>query len=198
MLPNRELVVYCLYLAGGATKRVHTEDLALKCWELYPDSFSWTKFTQFPDKDIVRVALTDARKDKHGAHVAGRVEGNANTEAEPEGWTLTERGLGWIKDNLELFGGDRAKHERKTHRQILLRRVKELTSHELFRRFEQERGAFSPGIGELAAFLRCRVDASPAVWERRMTEIKRLGTDADDDRIARFTSLCWDAYDRER
>jgi len=27
---NRELVVYGLYVAGGATERVHTEDLALK------------------------------------------------------------------------------------------------------------------------------------------------------------------------
>jgi hypothetical protein len=43
---NRELVVYCLYVAGGATERVHTEDLALKCWELFPDSFSWTKYPQ--------------------------------------------------------------------------------------------------------------------------------------------------------
>ena len=95
MLPNRALVVYCLYLAGGATQGVHTEDLALKGWELYPDCFSWTKFTQCPDKDIVRVALTDARKDG--------VEGSANTEAEPEGWTLAERELGWIKDSLDRF-----------------------------------------------------------------------------------------------
>jgi len=81
---NRELVVYGLYVAGGATERVHTEDLALKCWELFPDSFSWTKFAQYPDKDIVRVALTDARKEKYGALVNGRVEGHAAGTGVPQ------------------------------------------------------------------------------------------------------------------
>jgi len=78
MKANRELVVYCLYVVGGATERVHTEDLALKCWELFPDSFSWTKYPNYPDKDIVRVALTDARKEKYGALVSGRIEGKAS------------------------------------------------------------------------------------------------------------------------
>src|SRR5580765_1329574 len=102
---NRELVVYALYVAGGATSRVHTEDLALKCWELFPDSFSWTKYPTYPDKDIVRVALTDARKDKYGGLISGRVEGHTGDSkgGDAEGWLLTEKGLAWIKQNLTLF-----------------------------------------------------------------------------------------------
>ena len=38
--PNRQLVVYALYLLGGDTERVHTEDIALRCFELFPASFS--------------------------------------------------------------------------------------------------------------------------------------------------------------
>ena len=166
---NRELVVYGLYLAGGATDRIHTEDVALKCWELFPDSFSWTKYPQYPDKDIVRVTLTDARKDQYGALVSGRVEGHASGagRAEPEGWILTENGLAWIKDNMHLFGNDTANYERKAHRQLILRRVKELKTRPRIltiaarerdppprpRRFVESRfvTAFSPSIGELAA-----------------------------------------------
>jgi hypothetical protein len=197
---NRALVVYCLYVAGGVTERVHTEDLALKCWELFPDSFSWTKYPKYPDKDIVRVALTDARKDKYGALVSGRVEGKASGvgHGEPEGWLLTDKGLGWIKDNLSLFGDDPAKHERKAHRQVLLRRVKKLTTSDLYRRFEESSTSFSPSIGELAAFLLCRVDANEAVWERRLAEIRRLGIDAGEDAIGRFAAACSDLYHRER
>lgn len=200
MRANRELVVYCLYVAGGATERVHTEDLALKCWELFPDSFSWTKYPQYPDKDIVRVALTDARKEKYGAHVSGRVEGKTPGvgHGDPEGWLLTDKGLEWVKGNLNLFGDDTAKHERKAHRQLLLRRVKELTTSELFRRFAESSTSFSPSIGELAAFLRCRVDANEAVWERRLADIRRLGIDAGEDAIGRFADACSDAYHRER
>jgi len=197
---NRELVVYCLYVAGGATERVHTEDLALKCWELFPDSFSWTKYPRYPDKDIVRVALTDARKDKYGALVSGRVEGHASGvgHGEPEGWLLTDKGLAWIKENLSVFGDDGAQHERKAHRQLLLRRVKELKTSDIYRRFTESGSSFSPSIGELAAFLKCRVDANEAVWERRIADIRRLGIDAAEDAIGQFAAACSNAYHRER
>ncbi len=197
---NRKLVVYCLYVTGGATESVHTEDLALKCWELFPDSFSWRKYPQYPDKDIVRVALIDARKDKYGALVSGRVEGHASGvgPGQPEGWLLTDKGLTWIKENLSLFGDDPAKHERKAHRQLLLRRVKELKTGDLYRRFAESSSSFAPSIGELAAFLKCRVDANEAVWERRLADIRRLGIDAAEDAIRAFASACSDAYRHER
>lgn len=197
---NRELVVYGLYMAGGAAERVHTEDVALKCWQLFPDSFSWTKFPQYPDKDIVRVALTDARKDKYGALVSGRVEGHApgSAQVEQDGWTLTETGIAWANANAHLFAGAGAQHERKSHRQLVLRRVKELKSNNLFRQFEESGASFAPAIGELAAFLRCRVDANQSVWERRLSEIRRLGVDAADDVIGQFVVACSDAYHRQR
>ena len=193
---NRELVVYALYVSGGGMERVHTEDLALKCWELFPDSFSWTKYPQHPDKDIVRVALTDARKEKYGALVAGRVEGHVavGRHAEPEGWLLTENGLAWVREHLSLFGDQPGNHERKSHRQLLLRRIKDLKTAELYRRFTESHASFLPGIGELAAFLKCRVDANEPVWERRLADIRRLGIDAQDDAVGQFAAACSDAY----
>ena len=199
MRPNRELAVYGLYIAGGSAERIHTEDVALKCWELFPDAFSWTKYPQYPDKDIVRVALTDARKQQYGSLVTGRVEGKASGGGhnEPEGWLLTENGLAWIKENADQFGDSSKKRELKTHRQVLLRRVKELTSSELYKQFEAAGPSFSPNIGELAAFLRCRVDANSAVWERRLADIRRLGIEAGDGNIGRFAAACSDVYQRD-
>jgi len=55
-----------------------------------------------------------------------------------------------------------------------------------------------PSIGELAAFLRCRVDANAAVWERRLADIRRLAIDAGEDAIGRFAAACSDVYHRER
>src|SRR3989442_9620011 len=98
-VPNRELVVYVLSLLGAESRRVHTEEIAVKCHELFPASFSWTKYTQLPDKDIVRVALTDARKAQHGALVDGRSGErrgpSATTEAEPlaGGWEIIKTGV---------------------------------------------------------------------------------------------------------
>jgi hypothetical protein len=84
--PNRDLVVYALGILGGEFQRVHTEDIALKCHELFPDVFSWTRYPEIPDKDIARVALTDARKVKYGRLVEGRAGMWAQTTSWP-GWS---------------------------------------------------------------------------------------------------------------
>jgi hypothetical protein len=196
--PNRELVVYGLYAAGGASQRVHTEEVALKCWTLFPTAFSWTKYPQYPDKDIVRVALTDARKEKYGALVIGRVEGLAHNSDEPEGWLLTEGGLQWIADNRAAFEAEGADPQRKAHRQLLLRRVREITASDLFRAFQRDREAFAPGIGELASFLKCRVDANQNIWERRLGDIRRLSIDTAESEIGTFAEACSRAYEAQR
>lgn len=196
--PNRELVVYGLYAAGGANQRVHTEDVALKCWALFPTAFSWTKYSQFPDKDIVRVALTDARKDKYGAMVTGRVEGLAHNADEPDGWLLTEAGLQWIAQNRPAFEAEGADPQRKAHRQLLLKRVKEISGSNLFHAFQRDGDAFAPGIGELASFLKCRVDANPSIWERRLADIRRLSIDTAESELSRFADACSRAYEAQR
>ena len=48
---SREMVVYVLGLLGGESRKIHTEDIAIKCHSLFPDSFSWTKYPEIPDKD---------------------------------------------------------------------------------------------------------------------------------------------------
>jgi hypothetical protein len=60
-LKNWEIAVYALFLEGGTSKPIHTEDIALACFRLAPDAFSWIRHVEYPDKDIARVALTDAR-----------------------------------------------------------------------------------------------------------------------------------------
>ncbi|GAH04277.1 unnamed protein product, partial [marine sediment metagenome] len=133
---NREMVVYALYSLGGATKRFHTEDIALKCYELWPSAFSWTKYPQYPDKDIVRVALTDARKEKYGYLLDGRsgqTRGQSNRtkrEKAADGWSLTDSGVHWSEANKQRF--ESAGPVTKKHRQksmLFLRRVKK---HKVF------------------------------------------------------------------
>ncbi len=197
--PNRELVVYALYLAGGANGRVHTEDVALKCFELFPDAFSWVKHVQFPDKDIVRVALTDARKDKYGALLSGGIEGHSS-QGDPgrDGWILTENGLRWISTNLSRFEDADSAKDRKNHRQTALRTARTLEKTPLYQKFIASPEAFSPSIGELAAALKCRVDANGSVWQKRFDELTRTGINASISQIEEFSTACQLAYETER
>ncbi|MCI0356470.1 MAG: hypothetical protein L0099_15755, partial [Acidobacteria bacterium] len=53
VLNNIDITVYALYFLGGIEKIVHTEDMANKCYELAPQSFAWTKFPRYPEREKV-------------------------------------------------------------------------------------------------------------------------------------------------
>lgn len=83
-----ELVVFAVYLCGGHTRAVDTEDAAVKAHELAPDRFSWRKYPAQINLELVRVSLSDAKKKDKGALLAGSGK---------TGWTLTPDGLRWAR-----------------------------------------------------------------------------------------------------
>jgi len=201
---NWEMVVYALSVLGGESSRVHTEDVALKCHELFPDSFSWTKYPQYPDKDIVRVALTDARKRQHGALVDGRSGQRRGQSARtgrrpvPDGWMLTNEGIDWLKRNLDRLTSYAASDHLKEHRQKLLKQLAKVKQHRLFVEYSQDPDGFVPSLGEIAELLRCRVDAAPDVWMARFESVRRKAQAADQETIERFVDKCEQAYIEQR
>lgn len=203
-VPNRELVVYALAMAGGAARRIHTEDVALKAHELFPGSFSWTMHPEIPDKDIVRVALTDSRKEDFGALVDGRSGvrrgQTARTRREPvtDGWILTEPGLRFIKERDADMAQLARSKDQKDHRQVPRRDVKRLKEHPLFAEFSAESSSFEPSIGQLADILRCRVDAGPNVWRKRFDKLNRMSITVEDDEFSEFVAKLEMAYEQER
>ncbi len=201
---NRELVVFALAMQGGATHKVHTEDIALKCHELFPGSFSWTKYPDIPDKDIVRVALTDARKQAYGALVDGRAGTkrgqSAKTKRKPvtDGWILTEPGLAFLKEHeSELTDLARSKGQ-KDHRQAARKEMSRIRKHELYNIFQGDRDDFRAPIGQLADLLRCRVDAEPHVWDSRFEKLRLVAAASEDDEFADFVGKLELSYDEER
>jgi hypothetical protein len=75
---NVAIAVYALRILGGATQFVHTEDVALKCFELVPERFSWRRYPQYPDGAPARFALEDAKKPKYGHLTDGNRGGRKN------------------------------------------------------------------------------------------------------------------------
>ena len=71
-LSNIDIAVYALYLLGGWRDRIHTEDIALKCFELAPSKFSWVKYPEYPDNNTAYLSLGDAKKTKYGVLVIRR------------------------------------------------------------------------------------------------------------------------------
>lgn len=193
---NWEIAVFALFLQGGASKRVHTEDVALKCFDLAPDAFSWVTRPEFPDKDIARVALTDARKAKTGALVSGRAGRGKRpiplrgASLADDGWRLTEQGSKWIAENRSRLDMLTSKRKVRFDRQEPLRRLARIINHAAFRRFKTNGKGFSLSIGELADLLRCRPDAPKHVWERRLQAARNEARVGEQAEVLSFLDAC--------
>jgi hypothetical protein len=87
---NHELVTLAVFFAGGDVRLVDTEDAAVKVNELAPGRFTWRKYREQINIEIVRAFLSDAKKKKYGGLLAG-------TGA--TGWQLTDAGLRFAKAN---------------------------------------------------------------------------------------------------
>lgn len=201
-IPNREMVVFALHALGGATNRYHTEDIALTCFKLWPSAFSWTKYVQYPDKDIVRVALTDARKEKYGTLVEGRTgqtRGHSSkTKRRPstDGWTLTDAGVRWVKKNKNRFAS--VGTVTKDHRQKSLQFLRKVKGHKVFAMYSDNPGRFYPLIGDLADMLNCRVDADDMVWRGRFERIRKHAVAAGQDEYIGFVEKSIEAYRKQQ
>ena len=198
---NLEIAVYALYLLGGATNSQHVEDIALKCFELAPTVFSWTRYPEYPDKAIVRFALEDAHKKKYGALVdggGGRKRGqDKNTDRGPskDGWILTDDGVDWVRANGSRFGD--AGKITKDHRQQSRRILKKVREHSAFKKFVEDEQVFSPLIGDLADLLHCRVDSDPGVWHKRFEDLRRHARECQQQDILDFIERSRSVYENQ-
>jgi len=87
-ITHAELVTWAVSLLGGDQRRIDTEDVAVKVFQLAPKRFCWRKYPEQINLELVRVYLSDAKKPEHG----GLLTGSGRT-----GWSLTRRGLEWIR-----------------------------------------------------------------------------------------------------
>ena len=90
-----EVVTLALYRLGGGQKAVDTEDVAIEAHRLAPGRFSWKKFPDQINLELIRVFLSDAKKMKNGL-----VMGSRRT-----GWRLTHEGLRWAETAAQALPG---------------------------------------------------------------------------------------------
>jgi hypothetical protein len=83
------IVVLSVFLLGGDHKAIDTEDIGIKCHQLAPGMFSWRKYRDQINLELVRVALSDAKKKQNGQLLQGSGR---------DGWRLTAKGLEWSRE----------------------------------------------------------------------------------------------------
>jgi hypothetical protein len=195
-LPNWQIAVYALHTLGGATQRIATEDVTLRCFEIAPDAFSWVKYPQYPDKDIVRSALVDARKPKNGALVQGRsgkgvgLHRTSALEPTPDGWSLTEAGARWVSLKEEDLAQQLRFRQASSHRQDIRQKLARIREHGVYLTFLEQPEGFTPSLGEMAELFRCRVDADWQIWEKRFNAAINMAESVRDSSVLEFVTKC--------
>jgi hypothetical protein len=91
---NAEVVIWAVSMLGGDQKRIDTEDVAAKAFKLAPNRFSWRKYPDQINLELVRVNLSNAKK---------AVNGELLTGSGRTGWSLTRKGLAWIRSSRSRF-----------------------------------------------------------------------------------------------
>src|SRR5713101_4828130 len=82
-LSNTEVMVLAVHRLGGILTGQDTEDIAMEADRIAPGRFRWRKYPQFISDELIRVFLSDAKKQKNGGLLAG--DGT-------RGWRLTVAG----------------------------------------------------------------------------------------------------------
>lgn len=85
---NIDVVVLATYVAGGALRKIDTEDIAIKCHEIAPGRFSWRKYPQQINIELIRIRLSGAKKE-------GLLSGSQSG-----GWMLTAKGAEYVEREL--------------------------------------------------------------------------------------------------
>lgn len=164
-----EAVTLALYGLGGADRAVDTEDIAVHAAQLAPGMFSWQKYPDRIDKELVRVALSDARL-KKGYVVGSHDKG---------GWVLTPAGQAFARLTGERNGDGESGHRRgRDDQQLRREKVRMLTSR-AFERFAK--GATSDITDDEAdAFFRLNLYVRGQARERKIARIQnQFGSDPE-------------------
>jgi hypothetical protein len=158
-----EIVTVIVYLLGGKTRSVHTEDVAISANEMAPGRFVWRKYPEHIDLQAVRFALENAKRD-HCGYLIGA--GN-------EGWMLTKSGLEFSKQNAERFAGVDLSGQRlsETDKNWLRRERARMLSSEAFAKISEGRPQ-DVTLQEAASFFRIDEYVTGKARERKIARIK--------------------------
>jgi len=167
---NHEIVTLAVYLLGGESKMVDTEDVAIKANGLAPGRFSWRKYADQINIENVRTFLSDAKKPKNGHMLIGSGK---------EGWMLTEEGREFAVRRMgEIQGADLARTRHTTvELQWMNRERNRMLVSEAFEKFKGGKSA-SISDQEAEAFFRLDDYVRGKARERRI--LRLLNTFGDD------------------
>ena len=165
-----EIVALAVYLLGGGTRYVHTEDVAVKANELTPGRFTWAKYPDQINIHTIMTHLWDAKSSRKGSILIG---------SEKEGWMLTEHGMELARSRVTALKGVKTARRKLTagEQQWMRSERVRILNNETFRKAAAG-GAAAVTREEAEAFFRLNDYVIGEARERKITRV--LNTFGDD------------------
>lgn len=190
-LSDIDIAVYVLFILGGWQRRIHTEDIALKCFELAPSRFSWVKYQQYPDLMTVWYALGDAKKEKYGSLVIGGSERKKGEEKNiSTGWRLSENGIKWIKANKSRVEGILLGTKSPQARLVGDRRLKILINSKAFNDYLIKGEQATISRADFAESLVCTINTKPEIVSERIEQLYSAADILNQGRVKEYLDSC--------
>ena len=194
-LTNVEVVTYALAQLQDEGKPTHLERIAAKAYELAPGSFRWDldEYSDFVDKDKVRVSLIDAGRPKKGGLVqaVGVRKGGQSKRADL--WRLTSAGASWVRENEERLQARVAGPTRRFKKGKADALRNRLTRSSLYGEF-MEIGFVSANPYAFTDLLECSPDAANSVVDQRLDELRAQVQMLGDVDLLAFLDACAQAH----
>jgi hypothetical protein len=118
-LSGVEIVTLAVFVLGGDSHYVDTEDIAVKANELAPGKFTWLKYKDQINIHVIKTHLWDAKSERKGGLLLG---------SEKEGWMLSTSGVAIARTRLEALKhlkaaklSDREKRRIRTERERMVK-----------------------------------------------------------------------------
>lgn len=193
-LSNNDIVIYAIFKLGGIEKKIHTEDIAMECFKLSPEKFSWTQskyFKKYPDKEIARVTLKNlkSKKNKGPILVKGRA-GATSAGKETDGWRLTPEGVKWILSNQKRIEESLKITDKPVKRPEVSKIIKKLEGEKCYQKYLQDGSLQNVNKYEFTDMLLCRPDAAPEVISNNFQKLKAQVELTQDKSIISFINEC--------
>ena len=193
VVSNVDIAVYALAKAGGATRTVHSEHVAAKCFQIAPLRFAWRLpeyRDKWPDKEVVRSALVDGSKKKYG----GLVSGDYARDLSRDGWRLTPAGVEWFKENEERLARVFGKEPTGLFGLEAKRFLRKIKKSSAFKCYEKTRSIEGVSIYMFADMLECAPDASNRIVKQQYERFLSSASLASDEEVVGFLSKCGEVF----
>lgn len=177
---NADLIVWSLYVLGGASKRIDVEDLYLKCFDIAPLRLSWRTRPDIPDYKKCAKALQEVEDSRRSNKVTLIIRLDQYNRQ------LSVDGVKWCEENHVLLDQLYGSYVPPAQNQEVARKAKRIFESIAFSKFNKTPNELTRG--DIAIALRCTETASKQIWQSRLDEIDNAARALNRDDLAGFVA----------